>query len=236
MTTKVNFCPNLGMVVAIALGVLTLPHVHAQPTVGKKREAAADKSQGKETIPEKNAFDYNLPEPDGKAVPLANFKGKYILIVNLGRKSTYNAQLAALIKLNDTYKDKGFVVLGVPSNDFGAAEPGADSEIQKAYSDAKVDFQVTGVSKLTGDEELPLFLYLTKSQDAPPGGPVHWNYTKFVIDKTGRVIARLGPDVAPDSPEMLSTLDEILEGRFKPKKEERKAGLAAAASDSDDEN
>ena len=193
----------------------------------KRRNAGADGTQGADAKPEKNAYDYYLPGADGKDIPLSNFKGKYILIVNLGRKSSYNDQLPALIKLNDTYKDKDLVVIGIPSNDFGSAEPGTSPEIQKAYADAKVDFLITGVSKLTGDDELPFYLYLTKNKNAPAGGPVPWNYTKFIVDKKGNVIARLDSDVAPNSPEMLSTIDQILDGTYKPKKEGGKPGAAA---------
>jgi glutathione peroxidase len=181
--------------------------------------------------PEKTAYDYNLPGPDGKDVPLSSFKGKYILVVNLGRKSEYHAQLPALVKDAETFKDKGLVILGVPSNDFGAAEPGSDAEIQKAYADAKVSFPVMAVSKLSGDAEIPFYLYLTKSKGAPAGGPVHWNYTKFFIDKDGKVIARLDPDVTPDSPQMISTIGQILEGRYKLKKE---GGKDVATGDDDD--
>jgi glutathione peroxidase len=167
---------------------------------------------------EKTAYDYSLPGPDGKNISLATFKGTYLLIVNLARSSSYNTQLPALIKLNERYKDKGLVVIGVPSNDFGAAEPGDEAAIQKAYADAKVNFPVMSVSKLTGDQEIPIYLYLTKSKGAPVGGEVHWNYTKFFIDKNGKVVARLDPDVAPDSPEMLATVDSLLAGTYKAKK------------------
>lgn len=204
------------------------------PTASKAAagKAKADDAAGKGAKPEKTAYDFNLPGADGKDVPLASFKGKTILVVNLARKSTYSDQLAALIKLNDLYKDKGLVVLGVPSNDFGAEEPGTAPDIQKAYADAKVDFPVMAPSKLSGDDELPFFVYLTKSKGAPAGGPVHWNYTKFFIDKKGNVIARLDPDVAPDSPEMLSTVDQILDGTFKPKKA---GGKPPAGGDDDDD-
>lgn len=187
------------------------------PGGGRRRGIGAG-AEGDAAKPDKNAYDYYLPGPDGKDIPLASYKGKYILVVNLGRKSTYGAQLPALIKFNDTYKDKGFVVIGVPSNEFGAAEPGTNAEIQKAYADAKADFPIVGLSKLTGDDELPFFQYLTTSKSAPPGGGVAWNYTKFVIDKKGNVLARLDPDVAPDSPEMLATIDQILDGTYKPKR------------------
>ena len=198
----------------------------------KKNADGGDASKAAAGKAEKNAYDYNLPGPDGKDIPLSTYKGKYILVVNLARKSTYNDQLPALIKLNDTYKDKGLVVIGVPSNDFGAAEPGTDPEVLKAYADAKVDFPVMAVSKLSGDAELPFAAYLTRSKGAPAGGPIHWNFTKFVIDKKGNVVARLNPDVAPDSPEMLATIDQILDGTFKPPK---KGGDKAGPPDDDDD-
>jgi glutathione peroxidase len=223
--------PKLALSTSVSTVAAAVQGHHGGDT---KHPASAEGAPAK---PEKNAYDYNLPGADGKDIPLSNYKGKYILVVNLGRKSSYNDQLPALIKLNDTYKDKGFIVIGVPSDDFGAAEPGTNPEIQKAYADAKVDFPITGISKLSGEEELPFYVYLTKSKSAPPGGPIHWNYTKFIVDKKGNVIARLSPDVAPDSPEMLSTIDQILDGRYKPKKTgEGKPGAAEAASDDDEED
>jgi glutathione peroxidase len=184
--------------------------------------------------PEKTAYDYSLPGPDGKNVPLASFKGTYLLIVNLARSSGYNTQLPALIKLSERYKDKGLVVIGIPSNDFGAAEPGEEAAIQKAYADAKVSFPVMSVSKLTGDQEIPFYLYLTKSKGAPAGGEVHWNYTKFFVDKNGKVVARLDPDVAPDSPEMLATVDSLLAGTYKAKKAGRPKSDGTAEADDDE--
>ena len=207
----------------------------AQGAHAKKGSAPAAKDEAKGDKAEKNAYDFTLPGADGKDVPVSSFKGKYILIVNLGRKSGYGEQLAALIKLNDEYKDKGLVVIGVPSNQFGLAEPGTPAEIQKAYVDAKVDFPVMGVSKITGDDELPLYGYLTKSKDAPPGGPVHWNYTKFIVDKNGKVMARLDPDVTPESAEMKSTIDKVLAGTYKPKKADGNLGAKPADDDDDDD-
>lgn len=198
----------------------------AQTHKAASKATANDKtSEAKEKEkPEKTAFDYVLPGADGKDVPLTNFKGKFVLLVNLARKSSYNAQLPALIKLSDTYRDKGLVVIGIPCNDFGAAEPGTEAEIQKAYADAKVTFPVMAVSKLSGDAGIPLYVYLTKSKGAPPGGALAWNYTKFFIGKDGKVVARLSPDAAPDSLEMLATVEQILTGRYKaPKKDDKGA-------------
>jgi glutathione peroxidase len=127
--------------------------------------------------------------------------------------------------LSETYKDKGLVIIGVPSNDFGTAEPGTDTEIQKFYkTDNKVPFSVMARSSLIGDDKIPLYDYLTKGKTPPTGGNVHWNYTKFLIDKNGKLITRLEPDVAPDSPEMLTTLDQIFSGTYKAKPKEDSAG------------
>ncbi len=212
----------------------TLAPPPAKSPAGKKKAPEVAAAKAGDDKPQKTAYDFNLPGPDGKDVPLSSFKGKYLVIVNLARKSTYNEQLAGLIKLNDTYKTKDVVVIGVPSNDFGAGEPGTGPEIQKAYADAKTDFPVMGLAKVSGEDQLPFYLFMTKGKTAPPGGPVHWNYTKFIIDKKGTVLARLDPDVAPDSPEMFSTLDQILDGKFKPKKAGAKPD-APAEGDDDDE-
>jgi glutathione peroxidase len=213
-------------------GAIVVQTHHAS---AKKNASTSVADKAKDVGPDKNAYDFTLPGTDGKDVPLSAFKGKYILIVNLGRKSAYGEQLPALIKLHDTYKDKGLVVIGIPSNQFGASEPGTQAEIQKAYADAKVNFPVMAVSKVAGEDELPLYGYLTTSKNAPPGGRVHWNYTKFIVDKNGNIIARLDPDVAPDSAEMRATIDQVLDGTYKPKKVGVKPGANAAGEDDSDE-
>ena len=209
----------------------------APGTEKRTKITTGDHAKGAAAKPERTAYDFNLPGPDGKDVPLSQYTGKYILLVNLGRKSTYSDQLAGLTKLSEIFKDKNVVVIGVPSNDFGQAEPGTAAEIQKAYTDAKVTFPIMALSKVSGDDELPLYSFLTKGKNALPGGPVHWNYTKFVIGPKGQLLARLDPDVSPDSPEMLSTIDQILDGTWKPKKSGDKgaAGKPAEAEDDDED-
>lgn len=165
----------------------------------------------------KTVYDFGLPAEDGKNLPLSEFKGKVLLIVNLGRESSYADQLAGLQKLSDTYKDKGLVVIGVPSDEFGAAEPGKEEEIAKYYANAKVTFPITQLSTLTGVHQLPLYDYLVKNK-AITGNGLHWNYTKFLVDRKGKPIVRFGPDVAPDSLEMKANILEALDGTWKPKK------------------
>jgi glutathione peroxidase len=164
---------------------------------------------------DKVAYDFELPGPDGKGIPLSTYKGKTLLIVNLGRNSSYATQIAGLEKLAGQYKDKGLVVIGVPSDEFGAAEPGTDSEIQTFYKDQdKVTFPIMAKSRLDGDDALPFFEFLEKAQLSDTG-PVHWNFTKFIIDKTGKPLVRIDPAVAPDSPEMQTIVTQVLEDRYK---------------------
>ena len=191
---------------------------------GRRRRAGGGEGGNAPDAKTETAYDFHLIGPDGKDVPLSDYKDKYLLVVNLGRKSSYNDQLPALIKLNDTYKSKGLIVIGIPSNEFGAAEPGTQADILKAYADAKVDFPIMGLSKLTGDDALPLYTYLIKGT----GGAVAWNYTKFIIDKKGKAVAWLDSDVTPDSPEMVSTIEEVLDGTYKPKKEPAAGGRPGA--------
>jgi glutathione peroxidase len=218
------------LLASLLLAVFTASALPKKTAPRGATSAAASEDAGKSAKPEKTAYDYVLPSADGKNIPVASFKGKYLLIVNLARQSSYNSQLPALIKLSETYRDRGLVVIGVPSNDFGASEPGSDQEIQKFYADAKASFLVTAVSKLTGDDALPLYLYLAHPAATAPAETVHWNYTKFFIDPGGKMIARLDPDVAPDSPEMLATVEQILAKRYKPADDAQKKPLDIASS------
>ena len=183
---------------------------------------------------EQTAYVFGLPTADGKNLPLSTYKGKVLLIVNLGRQSGFNEQMPALEKLSATFKDKGLVVIGVPSNDFGNAEPGTPAEVAKYYSDAKVDFPVMGVSSLTGVHELPLFTYLAKNKAVPDDG-LHWNFTKFLVDRNGKLVARFSPEVAPDTPELTATVREVLDGTWKPKKADKGAKDGDGDGEDDDE-
>jgi glutathione peroxidase len=204
-----------------ALGILFLAAVVGIPAYGfqGKGQGGGGRAGGRQKPDgdDKTTYSFSLPAADGTAVPMSSFKGKTVMLVNLGRLSRYNDQLPALIALSQKYQDKGLVVIGIPSNEFGAAEPGTDAEIQKAYKDLKVPFVVMAKSTITGDDILPFYDYLTKGKSAPAGGAVHWNYTKFILDKDGKRLLRFEPDVTPDSVEMNATLDQIFDGTYKPK-------------------
>jgi len=176
--------------------------------------------------PAKTIYDYFLVGLDGKEVSLAAYKGKVLLIVNLASQSIFHEQNATLDELQKTYKDQGLVVLGVPSNDFGAQEPGTEADIQKLYEkDSHLGFPVFARVSVRGKDQAALFSFLTADKKSPTGGDVHWSYTKFVVDRSGRVVARFEPHVLPTAPEVRVTIEDVLAGKFKPpagKDEEKK--------------
>ena len=179
--------------------------------------------------PARTVYDYSLMDLGGREVSLAAYKGKVLLIVNLASQSIFHEQNAMLEELQKTYSDQGLVVLGVPSNDFGAQEPGTDAEVQKVYTrNQHFIFPVFARVSVRGKDQAPLFAFLTGDKKAPTGGDVHWSYTKFVVDRTGKVAARFEPHVLPNAPEVRVTIEDVLAGKFKPPApkpdEEKEAG------------
>jgi glutathione peroxidase len=202
---------NLATVCFLALTAAVAYPAAVQKTLRK----APDKTPPKPA--EKTAYDCSLVGFDGKEVPLSTFKGKVLLIVNVASQSIFKDQIPLLEELQKTYKDKGLIVIGVPSNDFGAQEPGTDAEIQKIYSnDFHLSFPVFARASVRGKDQAALYGFLTGDKKGPTGGEVHWSFTKFVVDRAGKVVVRFEPHVAPNSPELQATLEDVLAGKFKP--------------------
>src|SRR5579864_6869492 len=182
--------------------------------VAAGRTAAVEKPASKT---EKTIYDYSLVSFEKKEVLLSTFKGKVLLIVNLASQSIFHDQVALLDDLQKTYKDKGLIVIGVPSNDFGAQEPGADADIQKMYTgDMHLSFPVFARRSVRGKDQAAVYGFLTSDKSGSTGGDVHWSFTKFVVDRNGKVVARFEPHVPPNSPELQVTIEQVLEGKFKP--------------------
>ncbi len=159
-----------------------------------------------------SAFDFSAALIDGKDQPLEAFRGKVLLIVNTATKSEYAPQLAALETLYEKYGQKGLEVLAFPSNDYGGEEPGKNSEIaelcRKAYH---VTFPIFAKQHVVGDDQIPLFEFLTDPKASPKGkGGIVWNFTKFLVGRDGKVVARFDPDVAADSAELISAVEDAL--------------------------
>ena len=146
---------------------------------------------------------------DGKPVDLGSYKGKVVLVVNVASRCGYTKQYAGMQKLYDTYKDKGFVILGFPANDFGAQEPGSDADIAE-FCSTKYGVTFPMFSKITvkGAAKAPLYQALTEA--ANPKGEVAWNFEKFLIGKDGAVIGRFKSGVAPESPELATAIEAAL--------------------------
>jgi glutathione peroxidase len=157
-------------------------------------------------------YDYQLNSIDFDAVPLRDFKGKVLMIVNVASRCGYTPQYAGLEALYRQHKAEGFVIIGIPANDFGQQEPGTDPEI-KQFCRRKYDVTFPMMSKVSvaGNNPIPLYRYLTdKSQNPKTGGDIQWNFTKFLIGRDGTVLARFESRVAPEDPALVTAVQNAL--------------------------
>lgn len=161
---------------------------------------------------EKSVYDFTLNSIDGRATPLSNFKGKVMLLVNVASRCGYTPQYAGLESLYEKYKDRGFVIVGIPANNFGGQEPGTNQEI-KTFCTAKyhVTFPMMAKVSVKGSDITPLYAFLTdKNLHPDTGGDIGWNFTKFLVGPHGTVIARFDSKVEPESPEVTSAVEKAL--------------------------
>ena len=158
-----------------------------------------------------SVYDFTLPSIDGKSSPVAQYKGKVILMVNVASRCGYTPQYTALEAIYKKYEDRGFVILGFPANNFGAQEPGTNAEI-KTFCSAKynVTFPLYSKVSVKGDDITPLYAYLTTSANPKYAGDIKWNFTKFLVGRDGKVIERFEPATTPDSPEVISAIEAAL--------------------------
>lgn len=156
-------------------------------------------------------YSFTLNSIDGKPAPLADYKGKVILIVNVASQCGYTPQYSALEATYEKYKGQGLVILGFPANNFGAQEPGTNEEIKtfctRKYS---VTFPMYAKISVKGDDQAPLYTYLTKETGAGISGDIKWNFTKFLVDRNGKVVQRFEPAVTPDSKEVTEAIEKQL--------------------------
>ena len=164
---------------------------------------------------DKTIYDFTLNSIDGQPTPLASYKGKVVLLVNVASRCGYTPQYAALEALYEKYKDRGFVIVGVPANNFGAQEPGTNAEI-KTFCSSKyhVTFPMMAKVSVKGDDITPLYQFLTdKAANPKTGGEIGWNFTKFLVNSDGKVVDRFDSAVEPDSPQISAAIEKALAGR-----------------------
>jgi len=146
-------------------------------------------------------YDFSAETLDGKPAPLSAYKAKVVLIVNTASKCGFTPQYAGLEELWKTYRDRGLVVLGFPCNQFGAQEPGDAAEIANFCSlTYDVDFPMMGKIDVNGPATHPLYAYLKHAKKGLLGSEgIKWNFTKFLVDRKGEVVARFAPTDTPAS-------------------------------------
>ena len=157
-------------------------------------------------------YDIPINRLDGTPSSLADFQGQAVLAVNVASKCGLTPQYEQLEQLQKDYGDKGFSVVGFPSNQFLGQEPGTAEEIQEFCSTTYgVSFPLMEKIEVNGENRHPIYAELTEAADTDgETGDVQWNFEKFLIGRDGNVIARFGPMVEPEAPELVAAIEKAL--------------------------
>ena len=158
-----------------------------------------------------SAHDFEFTSIDGKPMKMSAFAGKPVLVVNTASKCGLTPQYAGLQALAEKYRDR-LVVLGVPSNDFGGQEPGTNEQIG-AFCKSKfgVTFPMFSKISVKGSDKAPLYKFLTEGVSNPKtAGEIPWNFTKYLVDRDGKVLARFDAQTEPMSKELVSAIEGAL--------------------------
>ena len=171
---------------------------------------AEDKKKGDKKVAP--ALNFKMKSIDGKEVDLSKYKGKVVLIVNVASKCGNTPQYKGLEELYEKYNKEGFVILGVPANNFGKQEPGTNEEIsQFCSSKYHVTFPMLAKVSVKGEDKCPLYKYLTSKETNPKfGDEVPWNFEKFLIGRNGEVVDRFHHRVKPESEKVVKAIEAEL--------------------------
>jgi glutathione peroxidase len=158
------------------------------------------------------ALNFKAKTIDGETVDLEDYEGKVVLVVNVASECGLTDQYAGLQEMYDKYKDKGFVILAFPCNQFGSQEPGSEADIKKFCSTKyNVNFPLFSKVEVNGENAAPIYKYLTSKDVKPVGsGAIKWNFEKFLIDREGQVVNRFSPRTAPSDAELVKTVEAEL--------------------------
>ena len=159
-----------------------------------------------------NLHEFTMKTIDGADRSLGDFKGKVVLLVNVASKCGLTPQYTDLEKLHEELAPRGFSVVGFPCNQFAGQEPGTDAEVKQFCSTTYgVTFPLFSKIDVNGPARAPLYAWLTAEDAKPEGaGDIKWNFGKFVVDKTGKVVARFDPTVSPTATEVRAVIDKAL--------------------------
>jgi glutathione peroxidase len=198
-------------VVLVIASLLGCPVEGPSPTGTAPDPAVTDPAVKEAFVPNDVVLDHEVAMLDGTKKSLAEYRGKAVLVVNTASECGYTPQYADLQEVYAKYRDRGLEVVAFPSNDFGGQEPGGSDDIRefvdKEYS---VEFPMFDKVHAKGPEISPV--YKTLSQESGEGirGEVKWNFTKFLVDPQGKVVARFEPPVRPNDPQVLAAIERVL--------------------------
>lgn len=158
------------------------------------------------------ALNFKAKTINGETVDLEDYEGNVVLVVNTASECGLTPQYSGLQELYEKYKDKGFVVLGFPCNQFGSQEPGSDAEIKQFCStNYNVSFPMFSKIDVNGEDAAPIYKYLTAKDAKPAGkGRISWNFEKFLIDREGNLVNRFAPRTKPDDTDLVKAIDNEL--------------------------
>jgi len=155
-------------------------------------------------------LDFTMNRIDGKEQLLSDYRGQVLLVVNVASKCGLTNQYEGLESLYEDYRSRGFAVLGFPANDFRGQEPGTNAEIADfCRATYAVEFPMFEKLHVLGPDQHPLYGYLTALPE-PIGGPVAWNFQKYLVDRHGRVVERFSPKLKPRDPAIVGRIEALL--------------------------
>jgi glutathione peroxidase len=144
-------------------------------------------------------YDFEARTIDGASQRLEEYRGEVVLVINVASRCGYTPQYAGLQHLYEKYQDRGFTVLGFPSNQFGNQEPGTEDEIKEFCSTTyNVTFPMFAKVDVNGDDAHPLYQWLRSEKSGLLGDKIKWNFTKFLVSREGAVVKRYGSTTTPD--------------------------------------
>jgi glutathione peroxidase len=219
----------IGKQVAWVMGVMCLVAVGG-PAAGDEGDTPRPDGGDTPTTAKAPFLSMNVKDIDGKDVSLSKYAGDVCLVVNVASRCGLTPQYEGLEALYRKHKEKGLRILAFPANNFGRQEPGTNDQIKQfCKSKYDVSFDLFAKISVKGDDQAPLYKYLTNHSDKAIAGEVKWNFQKYLIGRDGQVIAKFAPQTKPDDQKLTSTIEKALAA----KRPEQKPGAETSAKDTE---
>ncbi len=192
-----NMLAVTGMLLSGTLPILTGSPVQA----GQEGTMMAVKSP--------TLYDFTMNDIDGKPVNLSQYRGNVLLLVNTASLCGNTPQYSDLQSLYEQYHERGFEILAFPANNFGQQEPGSNEEIKSfCFTKYSLTFPLFSKISVKGPDKHPLYRYLTERSPYP--GEVEWNFQKYLVDRSGNIVARFAHRTKPSAPEVVKEVERVL--------------------------